>query len=132
MSNRAIVDKAATGQLVGQVSTALNAVLSYDYTEPQVARAAAKRWLAGDAPKQYALLFAELQKTAHGQNLTLSAKVSTAGVKSLRGNAAQLLVFVDQQSTRASDHQSSVSAAQVQIAAHRYGSTWKITELKPL
>jgi Mce-associated membrane protein len=132
MANHALTDKNATEQVIGQVSTALAQVLSYDYTKPQLAQQAAKRWLAGDAPKQYQTLFAELQKLAPGQHLTLTARVVTAGVKSLDGGTAHLLVFVDQQSTRASDNASSVSAAQVQITAVKHGGMWQITYLSPL
>ena len=107
-------------------------MLSYDYAHPQVAAAAAKKWLAGDAPAQYKVLFAQLQQLAPGQKLTLVAKVVTAGVTSLNADRAQLLVFVDQQSTRASDGRSSVSAAQVQIGAQLKDGLWQITELHPL
>lgn len=131
-ANRAVVDRPATTEVISQVSTALNQVLSYDYRKPAVAQAAAKKYLVGDAPAQYRVLFSQLQKLAPGQQLTLVAKVSTAGVTSLRGDRAQLLVFLDQQSTRASDGQSSVAAAQVQITAVRSGDAYKISELKPL
>jgi Mce-associated membrane protein len=130
--NRAVVDKKATATVIGQVSTALNSVLSYDYRKPQVAQAAARRWLTGDAPAQYKVLFGQLQRLAPGQQLTLIAKVSTAGVTSLEGGTARLLVFLDQQSTRASDGQRSISAAQVQITAVRRGSGYLISELKPI
>ncbi|MCW2495104.1 hypothetical protein [Jatrophihabitans sp.] len=131
-ANHAVVDSAATSQVVGQVSAALNQVLSYSYSSPKVAQAAAAKYLAGDAVGQYKQLFAQLQERAPGQKLSFVAKVITAGVTSLHGNSAQLLVFLDQRSTRASDNESSVAAAQVQIGAVRSGGIWRITELKPL
>lgn len=131
-TDRAVIDAKLTSQVVGQVSTGLAQVLSYDYAHPQVAQAAARKWLAGDAPAQYKVLFTQLQQLAGGQKLTLVAKVVSAGVTSLSSNRAQLLVFVDQQSTRASDGRSSVSAAQVQIGASKRGDLWQITELRPL
>lgn len=132
LANRALVDRSDTSEAVGQVSTALNQVLSYDYHAPQVAQAAARRWLVGDAPAQYSLLFKQLQQLAPGQKLTLVARVTSAGVVELHGRTARLLVFLDQQSTRASDRQSSVSAAQVQITAVHGSAGWRISELKPL
>jgi Mce-associated membrane protein len=131
-SNVAVVDRARTTQVVGQVSTALNEVLSYSYANPQPNTDAAAKWLAGDAVGQYKVLFTQLQKRAPGQKLTFVAKVVTAGVTSLEGDSAQLLVFLDQKSTRASDSASSVAAAQVLISAKEQGGTWRITELKPL
>ena len=130
--DRAVIDTAANHELVSQVSTGLAQVLSYDYSKPQVAQQAAQRWLTGDAPAQYRLLFSQLATLSKGQNLTLSARVVSIGVESLEGDHARLLVFVDQQSTRANDHQSTVSAAQVQISAVRTRRGWAISELKPL
>lgn len=130
--NDAIIDQKGTSQVIGQVSTALNAVLSYSYAEPKTNADAAKKWLAGDAVGQYKVLFTQLQKRAPGQKLTFVAKVATAGVTSLAGDTAQLLVFLDQKSTRASDGASTVAAAQVLIRAEQQSGTWRITELKPL
>ncbi|GAB2487668.1 hypothetical protein [Jatrophihabitans fulvus] len=131
-ANRALLDRTTTGEAVGQVSTALNQMLSYDYRKPEVAQAAARRWLVGDAPAQYTLLFRQLQQLAPNQKLTLVARVTSAGVVELHGRTARLLVFLDQQSTRATDGQSSVSAAQVQITAVHRAAGWRISELKPL
>lgn len=128
-TNRALVDPGATSEVIGQVSNAVNLVFSYDYAKPQVEQAAAKRYLTGQAPGQYKTLFDQLQKLAPGQKLTFVAKVSTAGVTTLSGNHATLLVFLDQESTRASDGQSSISAAQVNIGAVRHGNVWQIDNI---
>ena len=69
---------------------------------------------------------------APGQKLTFVAKVSTAGVTYLRGDQAKLLVFLDQESTRSSDGQSSISAAQVRIGAVKHGGVWQIDNIVPL
>jgi len=131
-SNHALSDANRTSEVIGEVSTALNQVFSYDYRKPQVAQAAAKRWLTGSAPAQYTRLFDQLQKLAPGQKLTFVAKVSVAGVTNLAGSHAQLLVFLDQESTRAADGQSSISAAQVRIGAVRDGNLWRIDDIHPL
>jgi Mce-associated membrane protein len=132
MANQALVSTADTEAVVSQVSTALNQILSYDTANPTPARQAASHWLTGDAPAQYRTLVDALAKVTNGQRLTMVAKVSTAAVVSLHGNTAQLLVFVDQQSTRASDRSSSVSAAQVRITAVRTPQGWRISDLVPL
>jgi len=93
---------------------------------------AAATLLSGDAASQYKTLFTALQKKAPGEKLTLVAKVAVAGLKSLHGNTAELLVFIDQSSTRASDKQKSTSAAQLDVTAVKHGGTWKVTELRPL
>ncbi|HVV24673.1 MAG TPA: hypothetical protein VHF06_34905, partial [Pseudonocardiaceae bacterium] len=132
MANQALVSAGDTQQVAGQVSTALNQMLSYDMANPKPAQDAAKHWLVGDAPAQYRTLVDALGKIAAGQKLTMVAKVSTAAVESLHDGTAQLLVFLDQQSTRASDHSSSVSAAQVRITAVRTSGGWRISEIVPL
>jgi Mce-associated membrane protein len=131
-SNRAVVDRTATAEVIGQVDTALQRVLSYKYNEPTATKTAAQQVLVGAALKQYNVLFAALQKKASGQQLTLTAKVVTAGVTFLQGNRAQLLVFLDQTSTRASDGKTSASAAQLQISAQLAHGTWQISNLVPL
>jgi len=130
--NTAVADAATTSQVVGQVSAALNEVLSYNYANPAPTQQAASKLLVGDASKQYTTLFAALTAKAPGQQLTLVAKVVDAGVVTLVGNTAQLLVFLDQSSTRASDKATSASAAQIQITAVRQGGQWRISELVPL
>jgi Mce-associated membrane protein len=132
MANQALVSTGDTQEAVSQVSTALNQILSYDMANPKPAQAAARHWLVGDAPAQYQTLVGALGKVAAGQQLTMVAKVSTAAVLSLHDGTAQLLVFLDRQSTRASDHSSSVSAAQVQITAVRTSGGWRISEIVPL
>jgi Mce-associated membrane protein len=131
-SNHALSDTSRTSEVIGEVSTALNQVFSYDYRKPQVAQAAAKRWLTGSAPAQYRVLFDQLEKLAAGQDLTVVAKVSVAGVMNLHGIRAHLLVFVDQESTRASDGQSSIAAAQVRVGAVRDGNLWRVDDIHPL
>ncbi|GGF37458.1 hypothetical protein GCM10011519_08760 [Marmoricola endophyticus] len=130
--NDALVDSASTAKVEAEVSQALTQVLSYDYTDPAPTEASAKQLLQGDARTQYDELFTELQKRAAGQKLTLTAKVRTAGVESLSDDSAKLLVFLDQTSTRATDNQSNVAAAQVAITARDVDGTWKITGLRPL
>jgi Mce-associated membrane protein len=132
LANRALVDRTATADVISQVDNALNHVLSYSYRNPAPTDAAAKRYLTGDAVRQWHTLFTQLQQRAPGQKLTFVARVDTAGVDQLDGNSARLLVFLDQKSTRAGDSASSVAAAQVQVSAERVDGQWRISELHPL
>ena len=131
-ANHALTDTSETTEVIGQVDTALAKVLSYDYANPTATQQAAEQLLTGDAASQYRTLFTALQAKAPGEKLTLTARVVTAAVTSLQHGNAQLLVFLDQSSTRASDKQSSTSAAQLQVTAVRTGAGWKISELLPL
>jgi len=132
LANRALLDKNVEQGVTAVVSRGLTQVLSYDYEHPDATRAFADQVLSGQARTEYDTLFTGLQKRAPGEKLTLSAEVRVAGVRELTGSRATMLVFIDQRSTRATDKQTSVSAAQLSITAERKGPTWVITELKPL
>lgn len=130
--NQAVVDRTRTAQVIGQVDTDLEHVLSFDYRNPEATRSAAGQALIGDAGKQYDVLYEALRRKAGNQQLVLTAKVISAGVTILNNDRAQLLVFLDQTSTRKSDGATSTSAAQIRVTAERHGGTWKISELVPL
>lgn len=131
-TNGAVIDSKQTAQVQASVSQGLARVLTYDFADPGSTEAAADAVLSGKARSEYDTLFASLQERAPGQQLRLTAQVQAIGVKELRGDTATLLVFLDQSSQRASDSESSVSAAQLSVTATKQGSTWRITGLKPL
>ncbi|KAA1423930.1 hypothetical protein FE697_010290 [Mumia zhuanghuii] len=130
--NLAVVDEDATAAVQSEVSRALVSVLSYDYSDPTPTEQAADEVLAGDAREEYDKLFASLQERAPGQQLVLTAQVQVAAVKTLTDDSAELLVFLDQSSQRASDQEASVSAAQLAVDAEKVGGVWKVTGLTPL
>ena len=131
-SNQAVVDRTRTAQVVGQVDTDLEHVLTFDYRNPQATRTAAHQALVGEALQQYDVLFAALQRKAGAQKLVLTAKVVSTGVTILDGPRAQLLVFLDQTSTRTSDGAASTSAAQIRVTAVEQGGVWRISKLETL
>lgn len=130
--NAALTDATTTAGVQSAVTRELGQILSYDYSDPATTQRAAKNVLTGKARSQYDELFAALQKRAPGQKLTLTATVQAAAVKELTDRSASLLVFLDQSSKRASDKETSVSAAQISVTAQKVGSTWKISALRPL
>jgi Mce-associated membrane protein len=131
-TNQAVVDRTRTAQVIGQVDTALEHVLTFDYRNPAASRTAAQQALVGEALQQYNVLYTALQRKAGSQKLVLTAKVVSAGVTILDGPRAQLLVFLDQTSTRSSDGSTSTSAAQIRITAVEQGGVWKISKLETL
>ncbi|MGH1562163.1 hypothetical protein [Mumia sp. DW29H23] len=130
--NLAVVDEDATAEVQSEVSQALVSVLSYDYADPAPTEQAADQVLAGDAREEYDKLFAALEERAPGQQLTLTAQVQVAAVKTLDDDSAELLVFLDQSSQRATDKEASVSAAQLSVQAEKVDGAWKVTGLTPL
>lgn len=130
--NDALVDSVATEEVRDQVSAALTSILTFDHDDPDATRDAADRVLAGEAQREYDELFATLLDQAASQQLTLSTTVGDVGVRRLEGDSAELLVFLDQSSTRETDGESSVAAAQLTVTAERQEGTWRITGLDPL
>ncbi|WP_183407659.1 nuclear transport factor 2 family protein [Nocardioides marmoriginsengisoli] len=131
-SNAALVDAGRTEELVTAISQSLTQVLSYDYQDPGLTNAAADRVLTGPARDEHTTLFEELRKKAPGQKLVLSAEIQAAGVVTLSGDRATVLVFLDQSSLRAGDKEATVSAAQLSVSAVRVDGAWKISGLRPL
>lgn len=130
--NLAIIDSGATAAVQTEVSKGLTQVLSYDFADPARTTAALDTVLTGQARKQYDVLFEDLQKSAPGQQLVMSAQVKAAAVKELSDDEAKLLVFLDQTSQRADDKEASISAAQLAITAKKVKGAWLISNFKPL
>jgi Mce-associated membrane protein len=99
-ANRALTDQAATRQVLSEVTAGVSAIYSYSSADLGATQRAARRVLAGQAAAQYRELFPLLQRDAAGQQLTVVSRVVRAGVSSLSGNTAQVLVFIDQTTTR--------------------------------
>jgi Mce-associated membrane protein len=59
----------------------------------------------------------------------LTTKVTSVGVELLVGNRARLLIFADQQDTRAATHQSSEAGAMFAVNAVRQDGRWKIDSI---
>lgn len=130
-ANRALVDQAATSQVKGQVTDAVEKVFSYDFANTAKTKKAADQLLTGDAVQKYEKMFATVRKQAPKQKLVLTTTVRAAGVTQLQGDRAEVLLFVDQNMTRTDNGQSSVGPAQMTVSAEKHGDKWKISGIKP-
>ena len=128
--DRAVLDGVATTDVTGDVSTALSRIFSYTPGDVDAARRAASDVLTGPAAAQYTELFGQVARQAPAQRVTLTTRVTRAGVISLAGDTARLLVFLDQTATRAGKPDGTPAAAQLTVTAHRADGHWRITELK--
>lgn len=130
-SNQALVDNARTSEVVGQVTTAIQTVLSYNFAEPQKNEEAARAVLTGKATQDYDTIMTGLRKSGPEQKLVYSTIVRSAAVRVLEGDRAMVLVFADQHSERASDGYRGDTALQVVVNAQQVDGKWKITEIQP-
>lgn len=127
--NVALTDAAATGAVKRQVTSAVNTIFSYSYTDTAATRRSAQRLLTGQAIRQYDQLFSVVQKDAPAQKLVVTTRVTNAGVEFLSGGRARVLVFANQQDSRAGTKQASYAGTMFAVTAVRAGGTWKIENI---
>lgn len=128
--NLALVDQSLTQEVTAQVSADVVKIFSYNYANAAASQQAAEAVLLDPGRQQYLTLVKLLEQHSQGQQLTLVVKVVQVGVKNLTHSTATVLVFLDQTSTRASDHATTTSAAQVEISAVKQGSAWKVNNIR--
>ncbi|QKV79289.1 hypothetical protein [Amycolatopsis sp. Hca4] len=130
--NQALVDSSATAEVSSSVSDAVKAVFSYDYANlPRTERAAAEV-LTGEAVRQYQTQFASARTRAQSEKLTRTTTVRAIGVRSLRGDSAELLLFLDQQTVAQGGGAPTSSVAQLAVTAKRVDGRWKLATLTAL
>ncbi len=127
--NVALTDGAATRAVDRQITSAVNTIFSYNYTDTGVTRQAAQRLLTGPAVRQYDTLFALVARNAPAQKLIVTTRVTNSGVELLTANRARVLVFANQQDTRAGTGQTSYAGAMFAVTAVRQGGSWKIENI---
>jgi Mce-associated membrane protein len=128
-ANTALTDGPATATVRREISTAVNTIFSYNYADTAATRRAAQAVLTGPAVGQYNTLFALVTKNAPTQKLVVTTRVTNSGVELLNGNSARLLVFANQQDTRAGTGQTSYAGAMFAVTALREGGRWKIENI---
>jgi Mce-associated membrane protein len=130
--NAALADPAATAEVTTQVGDAVKAVFSYDYANLARTERAASQLLVGAAVPQYQAQFASARTRAVTEKLIRTTTVRAAGVRSLRGDEASVLLFLDQQTITQGGGAPSSSVAQLSVTAKRVDGRWKLAELTAL
>ena len=127
--NIALTNGPATSAVNRQVARAVNTVFSYSYADTAATRRAAQSLLTGPAIRQYNTYFALVARDAPAQKLVVTTRVTNSGVELLSGNRARVLVFANQQDTRAGTGQTSYAGALFAVTAVRQAGTWKIENI---
>jgi len=128
-ANTALTDGQATATVRREISAAINTIFSYNYADTAATQRAAQRVLTGPAVRKYNTLFALVTRNAPAQKLIVTTKVTNSGVELLNGDRARLLVFANQQDTRAGTGQTSYAGAMFAVSALRQGGRWKIENI---
>ncbi|TWP46344.1 hypothetical protein FKR81_36000 [Lentzea tibetensis] len=125
----ALVDSAATAEVNGQVREGIEKAFSYNFADVDATEKAANELLTGAAKCQYNAVFGPVKTLAPQQKLVVTVKVVASGVTTLRDDRANVLVFVDQVTTRTTDNQTGGGTAMLQASALKSDGRWKIDNL---
>lgn len=128
-ANVALVDRTATTTVNREVTRAVETIFSYSYADTARTRASAQRLLTGAAIRQYDQLFGLVEQQAPKQKLIVTTKVTSIGVELLTGGRARVLVFANQQDTRAGTGQTSYGGAMFAVTAVDRRGRWKIENI---
>jgi Mce-associated membrane protein len=128
-ANTALVGRPATASVQRDVTRAIETIFSYSYADVAKTRKAAQALLTGAAIRQYDQLFALVEQQAPKEKLVVVTKVTRTGVELLTGDRARILVFANQQDTRAGTGQASYSGAMFAVTAVLQDGQWRISNI---
>ncbi|WP_326693637.1 hypothetical protein [Streptomyces sp. NBC_01766] len=129
--NSALTDVARTTEVKGQVTSAVDALFSYNYADTGKADRAAATLLTGKAVQQHKTMLAAVRAQAAKQKLVLTTTVTASGVELIDGSRARVLLFADQSNTdtAAKKDRTTYAAAMFAVDAVRGGGSWKISNI---
>ncbi|NDZ83888.1 hypothetical protein G3I19_36360, partial [Streptomyces sp. SID10853] len=129
--NGALSDVARTTEVKGQVTSAVNALFSYDYANTAKADRAAATLLTGKAVEQHKDMLAAVRAQAAKQKLVLTTTVTQSGVELIDGDRARVLLYADQSNTgtAAKKDRTTYAAAMFAVDAVRGGGKWRIADI---
>jgi Mce-associated membrane protein len=128
-ANTALVDRPATASVEHAITSAVDTIFSYSYADVAKTRKAAQALLTGAAIRQYNQLFALVEQQAPKEKLVVATKVTVTGVELLTGDRARILVFANQQDTKAGTSQASYSGAMFAVTAINRNGHWLISNI---
>ena len=132
IANTAVVDAAATAEVVGASRQVVEQALSYDWTKLDDSADAARNLGTGPFLAQFFPVFdSAVRPAATQQQLRQTATVLNIGVRSITGDRADVVVFAQFQLERAGG-QSATSAGLLDLTMAREDGRWKLYDFRPL
>lgn len=131
-SNTALADVGTTADVANQLGAALETVYSYDFTQLDANERSARNVITPEFAAKFDQLFGQVRQLAPQQQAVVSAVVTSAAVQSIQGDRAVLVVFLDQQATRAAagaEPQQVSAAGRLTVTGQLVDGTWKIAEV---
>jgi Mce-associated membrane protein len=128
-ANDALLGNSATRSVEQAVSSAVNTVFSYNYADTARTKAAAQRLLTGPAIRQYNQLFGLVQQQAPKEKLVVTTRVTDIGVELLTGGRSRLLIFANQEDSKAGTSQATYGGAMFAVTAVNVRGRWLIESI---
>lgn len=129
--NDAVVSETASQAVLKQASEAMVELWSYDYRKLQDGPAAAARLGTPGFVSQYAGVFENIQSLAPQAQAVVTAQVAQAAVRSLHGDRATVIVFLNQKADKRATGQTATAGARLRVEMQRVDGSWKVSSVTP-
>lgn len=129
VDNRALLDAEATADVLAEAKSISAELFTFTHTDLDGHETRFRELTTGELSREYAELFESMVGEATSQQLSLTSTVADAAVRELRGDHAQVLVFLDQASVRADTNHHNSSKAMFVATLQRVDGTWKFSDL---
>lgn len=130
-SNEALVNAGVTAQVSSQVRDAVQRVFSYDYARLDDDERAASEVITGQYVQSFHQQFARIRELAPSQQAVVVATVPALAVKSLDGDRAIVVVFLDQQAHQGGQAKPLLASGRLSVTAQLVDGKWKISDAEP-
>ena len=127
-ANDALVDAPTTAAVSDQVRDAVQRVYSYDFARLDDNERAASEVVTGGFVEAFHQQFAKVRELAPPQQASVVTTVPALAVKTLDGDRAILVVFLDQEARQVGKDKPLLATGRLAITAQRVGGRWKIAD----
>jgi Mce-associated membrane protein len=131
--NSALTDVAATAQVSQQLGDAVKVVYSYDFNRLDENERAARDVITPEFAAQFDQLFGQVRQLAPQQQAVVTATIAQSAVREIAGDRAVVLVFLDQQATRAASGdqpQQLAAAGRLTVTGQLVDGRWRIAAVR--
>lgn len=127
--NRALIDTTRTDDLRTHAKEVSEQLFSYSHTDLRKHESTFAELTTGEFRNTYTELFADTVSQADDIKLTVMSTVKDAGVRVLNDDHAEVLVFLDQTSTRADTNSTTAGQAMFLATFTLVDGDWKVSDI---
>lgn len=128
-ANTALIDGEGTARLLGDVNAAVERTYGYAFDSLDADERAAQDVVVGAFADRFREEFGTVRELAPAQQATVTATVRESAVLSLRGDRAEVLVFVDQTIRNLELPEGAASGARLVVTAELVDGRWRIADV---